>query len=102
MSPRTASPTARRPRREPQLEGFHNIKQAAVRLGLQDPEDPDSAAGERWLRDGCNRPEDGSKGPQFPHHRMSGRLMFSDSQLAWIAELNLIPGTADRRRKSAA
>jgi hypothetical protein len=70
------------------LEGFHNLKQATIRLGIAKSEDPEDKSGQRWLRDGCNRPEDGSKGQQFPHHRMNGdQLVFSDSDLAGIAAI---------------
>ncbi|MFJ4845983.1 hypothetical protein [Streptomyces sp. NPDC088733] len=80
------------------LEGFYNIKKAAIRLGLNDGTDPKDESGHRWLRDGCNRPIDGSKGPQFPHRRMCGQLIFSDSDLAWITEEHRNP-TAKPGRK---
>jgi hypothetical protein len=69
------------------LEDFYNVKQATVRLNLA-TEDPADLSGQRWLRDGCNRPEDGSKGPRFPHHRLAGQLRFSDTDLAEIAALH--------------
>jgi hypothetical protein len=69
------------------LEHFHTVSEAAIRLGLRKKGDP-GKKGEKWLRDGANRPEDGSKGPRFPHHRLAGQLLFSDSDLAEIAELN--------------
>ncbi|WP_394436171.1 hypothetical protein [Streptomyces sp. SGAir0957] len=94
MSTRKLAPTT--------LEGFYSVKQAAIRLGLQDPNDPASEAGERWLRDGCNRPDDGSEGPRFPHHRMSKRLVFSESQLIEIAEINAQVGTIRRRNRRPA
>lgn len=72
-SPRKAPPTK-------QLEGFYDVKTATVKLGLA-TEDPDDLAGQRWLRDGANH-----KG--FPHHRMSGRLVFSDADLAEIAAMH--------------
>jgi hypothetical protein len=76
MSPRKPTPTK-------QLEGFHNVKQATVKLGLA-TEDEKDTRGQRWLRDGCNRkPEDG-KGKPFPHSRLNGQLVFSDSDLAEI------------------
>jgi hypothetical protein len=80
MTPPKAPPTA-------VLERFYNVSQAAVRLGLRE-EDDASKKGEKWLRDGANRPKDGSKGPRFPHHRMAGQLLFSDSDLAAIAEIS--------------
>lgn len=102
MSPRTsrkAPPT--------QLENFYNVGLAAVRLGLKTQEEHEagSTKGERWLRDGCNRPEDGSKGEQFPHRRMSRELQFSDSDLAYIAAMHAnAPRQGARRntRKRAA
>lgn len=73
--------STRKPTPTKQLEGFYNVKQAAEKLGLNDPTDPDDESGIRWLRDGVNH-----KG--FPHHRMSGRLVFSDSDLADIAAMH--------------
>lgn len=81
MTPRKAPPTA------VPLDYFYNVSNAAIRLGLRPP-DEDSQRGEKWLRDGANRPKDGSKGPRFPHHRMAGQLRFSDTDLAQIAELH--------------
>lgn len=63
---------------KPVLENLYSVSEAAIRLGLRDLEDP-SKKGEKWLRDGVNR--DG-----FPCHRMAGQLMFSDTDLAVIAE----------------
>lgn len=82
-----ASKATPRPKTVPTLETFHNVKQATVRLGLA-TEEPEDKRGQKWLRDGANRPKDGSKGEQFPHRRMAGQLMFSDSDLAEIAEMN--------------
>lgn len=65
-----------------QLEGFHTVKAATVALGLA-TSDEDDKRGQRWLRDGVNR-----KVNPFPHHRMSGLLVFSDSDLAEIAEMH--------------
>lgn len=97
MPPRTrrkASPT--------QLENFYNAGQAAVRLGLktQKEHDAGSTKGERWLRDGANRPEDGSKGEMFPHRRMGRELQFSDSDLAYIAAMHFNAPTQGARRGS--
>ncbi|MGW8953040.1 hypothetical protein [Streptomyces sp. NPDC055709] len=61
----------------PVLENFYSVAQAALRLGLREPDDP-SKKGEKWLRDGVNL-----RG--FPCHRMAGQLLFSDSDLAEIA-----------------
>jgi hypothetical protein len=74
MSPQKTPPT--------KLPGFHNVKQATVRLGLA-TEDPDDERGQRWLRDGVNREHN-----PFPHHRMGRQLMFSDEDLAEIAEMH--------------
>ena len=71
----------------PVLETFHTVSEAAVRLNLRKPEDT-SKKGEKWLRDGVNRPEDGSKGEPFPCHRLAGQLLFSDSDLAYIAGMH--------------
>lgn len=65
---------------EPVLEHFYTVAEAAVRLGLRKPDDP-TTTGEKWLRDGVNK--DG-----WPCHRMARQLMFSDSDLAAIAELH--------------
>ncbi|MFE6127473.1 hypothetical protein ACFQ6Q_04235 [Streptomyces sp. NPDC056437] len=65
---------------KPVLENFYNVPAAAVRLGLQDPKDPEDKRGEKWLRDGVNQDID-----PFPSTRMAGQLMFSDSHLAEIA-----------------
>lgn len=80
------------------LEHFHNVSQAAIRLGLRPPEE-DSKRGEKWLRDGVNRPADGSEGTPFPGRYMAGRLMFSDSDLAAIAEIQRIAPPPRRGRK---
>lgn len=75
----------------PVLEGFHGIKKATELLGLSDPNDPDDKTGQRWLRDGVNL-----KG--YPHQRMAGYLVFSDSDLIEIARLNRNPATRPGRR----
>lgn len=80
MTPRKAPLTL------PPLENFYTVSEAAIRLGLRKEEDP-RRKGEKWLRDGFNRPADGSKGPKFPGRYMAGLLMFSESELALIAEL---------------
>lgn len=86
------------------LENFHSVSEAAIRLGLRKPDEMDkhgkpSKKGEKWLRDGANRPKDGSEGEPFPHTRLAGQLMFSDSHLARIAQINENkPETRGRRR----
>lgn len=89
----------------PVLERYYTVAEAAVRLNLRperkDTEEEESKKGEKWLRDGVNRPEDGSKGPKFPCHRMAGKLMFSDSDLAVIAEHSRnTPERRGRRRRT--
>jgi hypothetical protein len=92
MSPRRTAP----PR---QLDRFYTVKQAAKWLIPPDPDDPDdenSEAGERWLRDGVNH-----KG--WPHHRFGRRLMFSESDLAEIAQCHRnAPTRAGRPRTKPA
>ncbi|MFF7096348.1 hypothetical protein ACFY9A_28735 [Streptomyces rubradiris] len=73
----------------PVLERFYNVRNAAVRLGLADPSNTEDAGGQRWLRDGFNRPSDGSQGRKFPGRYMGGQLMFSESDLAVITEIAL-------------
>ncbi|MFE2850646.1 hypothetical protein ACFXJO_05860 [Streptomyces lavendulae] len=77
------------------LEGFHSLADAAVLLGLRSKDDP-STKGEKVLRDGVNQ-----KG--WPHHRIGRDLVFSDSNLARIAELHSVPetpGVAQRPRRT--
>jgi hypothetical protein len=66
---------------KPLLEHFYTVEKAAARLGLCDPDDPEDKRGQSWLRTGVN-----DKTNPFPCHRLSGQLMFSDSDLAEIAE----------------
>lgn len=73
MAARKAAPPP-----EPVLENFYDVKAATVRLGLA-TEDPDDKSGQKWLRDGVNV-------EGWPCHRLAGKLMFSDSDLADIAE----------------
>ncbi|WP_037616320.1 hypothetical protein [Streptomyces aureus] len=89
---RTAEPT-------PALENFYNVRNAAIRLGLTDPELPDDTTGQSWLRDGYNRPEDGSAGRKFPGFYMSRQLMFSTSDLAVITEIARQESEARQRAK---
>lgn len=86
MSARKSTPT---------LEYFYTVKEAAKRLGMSDPDNPDDESGVRWLRDGVNR----DKNP-FPHHRLGRRLMFSDSDLAEIAAMHRNASTQGARRRS--
>lgn len=95
-----ASKATPRPTLAPVLENFHTVSAAAVRLSLRD-EGEEGQRGEKWLRDGANRPKDGSKGEPFPHHRLAGRLMFSDSDLAEIAAMNRqVPQRRGRARRT--
>lgn len=68
----------------PVLERFYNLRNAAIRLDLTDPDDPEDTTGQRWLRDGFNRPADGSQGRKFPGRYMGRSLVFSESDLAVI------------------
>ncbi|MFE2497164.1 hypothetical protein [Streptomyces scopuliridis] len=78
---------------KPVLETFYSVSEAAIRLGLRTKEDP-SKKGEKWLRDGVNL-------HGFPKHRMAGQLLFSDSDLAEIAERHRsrVHGNSGVRRK---
>lgn len=78
--PATKAPPARKAPAEPVLENFHTVSEAAIRLRLREATDP-SKRGEKFLRDGVNK-------LGWPCHRMAGQLLFSDSDLAQIAELN--------------
>ncbi|MGW3114428.1 hypothetical protein [Streptomyces sp. NPDC001091] len=70
------------------LEHHFDVRAAAIELGLNiNPNNPEDKTGERWLRDGFNRPEDGSKGRRFPGFYMSGKLMFSESDLIAITQI---------------
>lgn len=86
-----AAPTKPKPMQV--LETFYDVSEAAIRLKLRKPEDQ-SKKGEKWLRDGVNL-------HNFPHHRMAGQLLFSDSNLAAIAELHRgrVHGNSGTRRK---
>lgn len=80
---------------KPVLEHYYDVSQAAIRLGLREPDD-DSKKGEKWLRDGVNK-------LGFPHHRMANQLKFSESDLAEIAHMNRSRrhGNSGTRRKRA-
>ncbi|MFI0233086.1 hypothetical protein [Streptomyces sp. NPDC017086] len=71
----------------PVLERFYNVRAAAIRLGLTDPDNPEDTTGQRWLRNGFNRPLDGSKGRHFPGRYMARELVFSESDLIVIDEI---------------
>lgn len=73
MKPPKATP-------QPILENFYTVEEAAIRLNLRKP-DSKRKTGEKWLRDGVNDPHN-----PFPHHRIAGQLLFSDGDLAEIAE----------------
>ncbi|MGW9058850.1 hypothetical protein [Streptomyces sp. NPDC055733] len=85
----------------PTLEEFYDVSEAAVLLKLRDPDDT-SARGEKWLRDGYNRPSNGSKGRQFPGRYMAGRLKFTAADLAVIAEIALEESEAKRLARETA
>lgn len=75
--------TQKVPAEEPVLETFYTVGWAAVRLGLKSEAEhkKGSKVGEKWLRDGVNK-------EGWPCHRMAKQLLFSDSNLAEIAELH--------------
>ncbi len=95
----TKAPPTRSTSDEPVLEDHHTVAEAAVRLNLRKKDDP-SKRGEKWLRDGFNRPEDGSKGEPFPGRYMAGQLMFSDSDLAVISRISHEESLLRRQRSS--
>ncbi|NUO43707.1 MAG: hypothetical protein HOV82_16920 [Streptomyces sp.] len=100
--PPTKAPPARIPAQaEPVLENFYDVGLAAVKLGLKTAEQhkAGSKLGEKWLRDGFNRPTDGSKGRKFPGRYMAGRLKFSESELVEIAQIALEESAARRKPK---
>ncbi|MGW6741731.1 hypothetical protein ACWGDX_13550 [Streptomyces sp. NPDC055025] len=78
---------------KPVLENYYSVSEAAVRLGLRKKEDP-SKKGEKWLRDGVNL-------HGFPKRRMAGQLLFSESDLAEIAELHSsrVHGNTGKRKR---
>lgn len=78
--PAQKAPPAGTKTAEPVLENFYTVSEAAIRLRLREPQDP-SKKGEKFLRDGVNK-------LGWPCHRMAGQLLFSDSDLAFIAEQN--------------
>jgi hypothetical protein len=84
---------------EPVPERFYNLRRAAVWFDLADPDDPEDKRGQRWLRDGYNRPADGSKGRKFPGRYMSGQLVFSASNLVVIADIALEESDAKQQAK---
>lgn len=93
----TKTPAPTRPRAADVLERVYDLKAATVRLGIATP-DPNDEDGQRWLRDGFNRPEDGSKGRPFPGQYMSAKITFTESQLA---EILLISYEETRAKKQA-
>ncbi len=90
MAPTKAPPApTRTPAELPVLERFYNLRRAAIRLDLTDPDKPEDTTGQRWLRDGFNRPADGSKGRKFPGRYMGRNLVFTEADLVVIAEIAL-------------
>ncbi len=107
MAATTATPArTRKTPAEPVLEHFWTVPEAAVRLRFRDKDDP-TTKGEKVLRDGVNK-------LGWPSHRMGNRLIFSDSNLAYIAgqlanrkdkragRKSTTSGYRPRRRKTAA
>lgn len=97
----TTAPPKRKAPEQPLLENFYNVRDASVRLGLADKDDPQDTGGQDWLRRGANRPDDGSKGEKFPSIYMAGQLMFSDSHLAAIVGIAANEPRARTRRTAA-
>jgi hypothetical protein len=95
------APTPTDPTDQPVLVEFYDVAEAAVLLKLRAPDDL-SNKGEKWLRDGYNRPSDGSKGRQFPGRYMAGRLKFTAADLAVIAEIALEESEAKRQARENA
>lgn len=87
---------------EPTLDLFYNVRAAAIRLGLTDPKKENDTTGQRWLRDGFNRPIDGSQGRKFPGRYMGRNLVFSEANLAVIDEIALEETEARMRAKEQA
>lgn len=100
MAATKAPPAPTQTRAElPALGLFYNVRAAAIRLGLTDPDKPGDTTGQRWLRDGFNRPLDGSKGRKFPGRYMGRELVFSEADLAVIADIALEETEARLRAK---
>ncbi|MFJ6066519.1 hypothetical protein ACIQHU_26185 [Streptomyces tendae] len=99
----TKAPDAPTQTDEPLIE-FYDVGTAAVRLGLKTEAEHQagSKVGEKWLRDGYNRPADGSKGRQFPGRYMAGRLKFNAADLDEIAEIALQESDAKREARANA
>lgn len=81
---------------KPVLEKHYNLKAATEHLGLSDPEDPNDMGGQKWLRDGVNQAEN-----PFPHSRLAGRLVFTESHLIEISmrHENRVHGNTGKRKK---
>ena len=99
--PALKAPPTKPTQTDPVLETFYDVGQAAVRLGLKTQEEHEAGSklGEKWLRDGFNRPDDGSKGRKFPGRYMAGRLKFSESELVVITEIALEESAARKKPK---
>lgn len=82
---------------KPLVPEFYDVSEAAVRLGLREP-GASGQAGEKWLRDGFNRPLDGSKGKPFPGRYLAGKLKFTEADLAQIAQIALEESEARRNK----
>jgi hypothetical protein len=88
----------------PLLAEFFDVGWAAVKLGLKTAEEhkAGSKVGEKWLRDGYNRPADRSKGRPFPGRYMAGCLKFTEADLIEITEIALEESEAKRQAKANA
>lgn len=99
------APTQNPPTDEaPALVEFFDVGWAAVKLGLKTEQEhmAGSKTGEKWLRDGYNRPLDGSRGRPFPGRYMAGQLKFTPADLTEIAQIALEESEAKRKAKAAA
>jgi hypothetical protein len=98
------APDAPTPNDEAGLAEDYDVGWAAVKLGLKTEAEhlAGSKTGEKWLRDGYNRPSDGSKGRQFPGRYMAGRLKFTEDDLAVIAQIALEESEAKRQARENA
>ncbi|MFD5709553.1 hypothetical protein ACFWHW_04010 [Streptomyces pharetrae] len=98
------APTQTIPTEAPVLVEFFDVGWAAVKLGLKTEAEHNagSKVGEKWLRDGYNRPIDGSKGRPFPGRYMAGQLKFTSADLVAISQIALEESEAKRQAKAAA
>ena len=90
MSPRKPTPIP---------QGYYRVEKAVVILGLA--EDENDTTGRRWLRDGANRKPGDKRGKAFPHSRLNGQLVFSDTDLAEIYAMHRNAPTRRGRQRGS-